>query len=126
VGLSANEIFDPAQTFNANRAFIQCRLLLAGAWDVMAYTPSSGTGSRLSAETRRTTQIIGQGDFAHGGAVVGVPDLFISVAPNAGSLSGGDSRYGFCRPKLAHREVAAAQFANSIQRMVEVFVETVF
>jgi hypothetical protein len=27
--------------------------------------------------------------------------------------------------ELAHREVAAPQFANSIQRMVEVFVETV-
>jgi len=27
--------------------------------------------------------------------------------------------------ELAHREVAAPQFANSVQRMVEVFVETV-
>src|SRR5215472_14433125 len=27
--------------------------------------------------------------------------------------------------ELSHREVAAPQFANSIQRMVEVFVETV-
>jgi hypothetical protein len=27
--------------------------------------------------------------------------------------------------ELSHREVAAPQFANSIQRMIEVFVETV-
>jgi hypothetical protein len=58
---------------------------------VAAYTAQFGNGfsAGISAEARRTTQIIGQGDFAHGAEVAGFPGLFTSVAPNAGSLSGG-------------------------------------
>ena len=119
VGLSTNTQFDPPQTFNANRAFIQWAGFTFGraqsffdfysqaaigylgftpnsdtgdgGWEVAAYTAQFGNGfsAGISAEARRTTQIIGQGDFAHGAEVAGFPGLFTSVAPNAGSLSGG-------------------------------------
>jgi Porin subfamily len=124
VGISTNEIFDPAQTFNANRAFIQWAGFTAGraqsffdffsqaaigylgftpnsdtgdgGWDVLAYTAQLGNGfsASLSAETRRTTQIIGQG-ITSGGAQTLVNTAFgpafipgVSLAPNVGSING--------------------------------------
>ena len=91
VGISTNTIDAPPQTFNANRAFIQWAGFTFGraqsffdffsqaaigylgftpnsdtgdgGWEVVAYTAQLGNGfsASLSAESRRTTQIIGQG-----------------------------------------------------------------
>jgi hypothetical protein len=120
VGISTNTVFDPPQTINANRAFVQWAGFTFGraqsffdffsqaaigylgftpnsdtgdgGWEVAAYTAQLGNGfsASLSAEARRTTQIIGQGDFASSMvSVPGFPGTFTSVAPNAGSISGG-------------------------------------
>src|SRR5262245_22448265 len=121
VGISTNEVFDPAQTFNANRAFIQWAGFTFGraqsffdffsqaaigylgftpnsdtgdgGWDVLAYTAQFGNGfsGTLSLETRRTTQIIGQGVPTLSGANVTRTGFFtpgVSTAPNAGTING--------------------------------------
>ena len=121
VGILTDTSFDPPQTFNANRAFIQWAGFTFGraqsffdffsqaavgylgftpnsdtgdgGWDVVGYTAQFGNGfsATLSAEDRRTTQIIGQGitpgnptTFVGG---VGVPGA--SIAPNVGLINGG-------------------------------------
>src|SRR5262249_13480382 len=121
VGISTDASFDPPQTFNANRAFIQWAGFTFGraqsffdffsqaavgylgftpnsdtgdgGWEVLAYTAQLGNGfsASISAETRRTSQIIGQGitpgnptTFVGGIAVPG-----LSIAPNVGLINGG-------------------------------------
>jgi len=121
VGILTDTAFDPPQTFNANRAFIQWAGFTFGraqsffdffsqaavgylgftpnsdtgdgGWDVVGYTAQFGNGfsATISAEDRRTTQIIGQGivggnptTFVGGIAVPG-----LSIAPNVGLINGG-------------------------------------
>jgi Porin subfamily len=137
VGISTDGMFDPPQTFNANRAFIQWAGFTFGraqsffdffsqaaigylgftpnsdtgdgGWEVFGYTAQLGNGfsATLSAESRRTTQIIGQGINCGGGitnigtvaAPIFVPcfggftgtgfnQAGLSVAPNVGSING--------------------------------------
>src|SRR5262249_10307980 len=118
VGISTNEVFDPAQTFNANRAFIQWAGFTFGraqsffdffsqaaigylgftpnsdtgdgGWDVLAYTAQFGNGfsGTLSLETRRTTQIIGQGVTVPNFTGTGFFTAGTSVLPNVGSVNG--------------------------------------
>jgi hypothetical protein len=120
VGISTDTQFDPPQSFNANRAFIQWAGFTFGraqsffdffsqaavgylgftpnsdtgdgGWEVLAYTAQLGNGfsASLSAESRRTTQIIGQGvpaltavNFTGGFFAPG-----LSVGPNVGSING--------------------------------------
>jgi hypothetical protein len=113
VGISTDSLFDPPQTFNANRAFIQWAGFTFGraqsffdffsqaaigylgftpnsdtgdgGWEVLAYTAQLGNGfsASLSAETRRTSQIIGQGINIPGALTPG-----LSVLPNVGSING--------------------------------------
>src|SRR5215510_10834533 len=127
VGISASTSFDPAQTFNSNRAFIQWAGFTFGraqsffdffsqaaigylgftpnsdtgdgGWDVLAYTAQFGNGfsGTLSLETRRTTQIIGQGincgatgpnpGCAGGFTGTGFFTAGTSVAANVGSIN---------------------------------------
>jgi hypothetical protein len=132
VGISTNDFFDPNQTFNANRAFIQWAGFTFGraqsffdffsqaaigylgftpnsdtgdgGWEVLAYTAQLGNGfsASLSAETRRTTQIVG------GGIVAGNPSVFngaffvpgLAIAPNAGTINGGGAGVGFTQASL--------------------------
>jgi hypothetical protein len=134
LGISTDGTFDPPQTFNANRAFVQWAGFTFGraqsffdffsqaaigylgftpnsdtgdgGWEVIAYTAQLGNGfsASLSAEARRTSQIIGQGagTVAAGtaaaagtaGGVIAGPfgPIFIPattfLAPNAGSING--------------------------------------
>src|SRR5262245_41876778 len=134
VGISTDTQFDPPQTFNANRAFIQWAGFTFGraqsffdffsqaaigylgftpnsdtgdgGWEVLAYTAQLGNGfsASLSAESRRTSQIIGQGTVCGAGitTVVGVGTFpcfggftgtgfnqaASSLAPNVGSING--------------------------------------
>jgi hypothetical protein len=118
VGFSTNDRFDPDQTFNANRAFIQWAGFTFGraqsffdffsqaaigylgftpnsdtgdgGWDLIGYTAQLGNGfsASLSAETRRTTQIIGQGTAFNGFTGTGFNQAAISIAPNVGSING--------------------------------------
>src|SRR5512132_1840409 len=132
VGISTNDFFDPNQTFNANRAFIQWAGFTFGraqsffdffsqaaigylgftpnsdtgdgGWEVLAYTAQLGNGfsASLSAETRRTTQIVGAG------IVAGNPSVFngaffvpgLAIAPNAGTINGGAAGIGFTQASL--------------------------
>jgi hypothetical protein len=127
VGLSTNEIFDPAQTFNANRAFIQWAGFTAGraqsffdfysqaalgylgftpnsdtgdgGWDVLAYTAQLGNGfsASISAETRRTTQIVGAG-FTNGNPTTFTGGILVpgfALAANTGTINGGAAGVGF-------------------------------
>ena len=121
LGISTDATFDPPQTFNANRAFIQWAGFTFGraqsffdffsqaavgylgftpnsdtgdgGWEVVGYTAQLGNGfsATISAEDRRTTQIIGEGitpgnptTFVRGVAVPG-----LSIAPNVGLINGG-------------------------------------
>ena len=121
LGILTDTSFDPPQTFNANRAFIQWAGFTFGraqsffdffsqaavgylgftpnsdtgdgGWDVVGYTLQLGNGfsASISAEDRRTTQIIGEGitpgnptTFVRGVAVPG-----LSIAPNVGLINGG-------------------------------------
>jgi hypothetical protein len=119
VGISTDGQFDPPQTFNANRAFIQWAGFTAGraqsffdffsqaavgylgftpnsdtgdgGWDIIGYTAQLGNGfsASISAESRRTTQIIGQG--LNTGGFDNVPGNGIvtaSTVPNVGSING--------------------------------------
>jgi Porin subfamily len=118
VGISSNDRFDPDQAFNANRVFIQWAGFTFGraqsffdffsqaaigylgfqpnsdtgdgGWDLVAYTAQLGNGfsASLSAESRRTTQIIGQGLNA-GNVTGGFFDPGTAAAPNVGSINGG-------------------------------------
>ena len=121
LGILTDTSFDPPQTFNANRAFIQWAGFTFGraqsffdffsqaavgylgftpnsdtgdgGWDVVGYTLQFGNGfsASISAEDRRTTQIIG------GGITPGNPSLLVngvfvpglSIAPNVGLINGG-------------------------------------
>jgi hypothetical protein len=65
-----------------------------GGWEVFGYTAQFGNGfsGTISAETRRTTQIMGQGTTTNSGIPVvvnglAVPDLFNSVAAQTGTGS---------------------------------------
>ena len=117
LGILTDTSFDPPQTFNANRAFVQWAGFTFGraqslfdffsqaavgylgftpnsdtgdgGWDVVAYTAQLGNGfsASLSAEDRRTTQIIGQG--LNVGGVTGAFIPGVSAAPNVGLISGG-------------------------------------
>jgi hypothetical protein len=119
VGILTDTSFDPPQTFNANRAFIQWAGFTFGraqsffdffsqaavgylgftpnsdtgdgGWDVVGYTAQFGNGfsATISAEDRRTTQIIGQGLNAGAAAVIGNGFLGLSAAPNVGLINGG-------------------------------------
>src|SRR5262249_9096174 len=77
-----------------------------GGWDLMGYTAQFGNGfsASISAEQRRTTQIIGQGINCGNGIVVvngvavacqggftggGFFDAGLAANPNAGSINGG-------------------------------------
>jgi Porin subfamily len=118
VGISVDDIFDPAQTFNANRAFIQWAGFTFGraqsffdffsqaaigylgftpnsdtgdgGWDLVAYTAQLGNGfsASLSLENRRTTQIIGQGIAAGTDTSLDPFLAGLSAAPNVGSING--------------------------------------
>src|SRR4029453_8506972 len=124
VGISTDTQFDPPQSFNANRAFIQWAGFTFGraqsffdffsqaavgylgftpnsdpgdgGWEVVAYTAQLGNGfsASLSAESRRATQIIGQGINVGGFNTLvnvgGVPFFIpgLSTVPNAGSING--------------------------------------
>jgi porin-like protein len=118
VGILTDTSFDPPQTFNANRAFIQWAGFTFGraqsffdffsqaavgylgftpnsdtgdgGWDLVGYTAQFGNGfsASLSAEDRRTTQIIGQG-INHGDAVTIAVPTGVSAAPNVGLINGG-------------------------------------
>jgi hypothetical protein len=135
VGLLSDDTFDGPQTFNANRAFIQWAGFTFGraqsffdffsqaavgylgfvpvadtgdgGWDVLGYTAQFGNGfsATLSAEARRTMQIIGQG-ISCGAGITTVPgvgtfpcfggftgtgflDAGVSAGPNVGSINGG-------------------------------------
>src|SRR4029453_4172448 len=139
VGISTDTQFDPPQSFNANRAFIQWAGFTFGraqsffdffsqaavgylgftpnsdtgdgGWEVVGYTAQLGNGfsAPLSAESRRTTQIIGQGTGTFAGGTVGELNtafpvvagpfgpIFIpafSVQPNAGFINGGGGATG--------------------------------
>jgi hypothetical protein len=139
VGISTDTQFDPPQSFNANRAFIQWAGFTFGraqsffdffsqaavgylgftpnsdtgdgGWEVVGYTAQLGNGfsATLSAESRRTTQIIGQGTGTFAGGTVGDNNtafpvvagpfgpIFIpafSVQPNAGFINGGGNATG--------------------------------
>jgi Porin subfamily len=117
VGILTDTSFDPPQTFNANRIFIQWAGFTFGraqsffdffsqaavgylgftpnsdtgdgGWDVIGYTMQFGNGfsATLSAEDRRTTQIIGQGITPGNPTILGVPG--VSIAPNVGLINGG-------------------------------------
>jgi hypothetical protein len=119
VGISSNDRFDPDQTFNANRAFIQWAGFTAGraqsffdffsqaaigylgftpnsdtgdgGWGVLAYTAQLGNGfsASLSAEERRTTQIVGGGTVVGNPIVVvgGIPISGVALNPQAGTLT---------------------------------------
>jgi Porin subfamily len=118
VGIVTDTLFDPPQTFNANRAFIQWAGFTFGraqsffdffsqaavgylgftpnsdtgdgGWEVIGYTAQLGNGfsATLSAESRRTTQIIGQGTNAALDSTANIFDPRVSVAPNVGSING--------------------------------------
>ena len=126
VGVQGDTVFDPPQTFNANRAFIQWAGFTFGraqsffdffsqaavgylgftpnsdtgdgGWEVVAYTAQLGNGfsASLSAESRRATQIIGQGinvgGFTTTTLIGGVPFFIpgLSSVPNVGSINGSD------------------------------------
>src|SRR5512132_632546 len=132
LGISTDTTADPPQTFNANRAFIQWAGFTFGraqsffdffsqaaigylgftpnsdtgdgGWEVLAYTAQLGNGfsASLSAETRRTTQIVGAG------IVAGNPSVFngaffvpgLAIAPNAGTINGGAAGIGFTQASL--------------------------
>jgi hypothetical protein len=116
VGILTDTAFDPPQTFNANRAFIQWAGFTFGlaqsffdffsqaaigylgftpnsdtgdgGWDVVGYTAQFGNGfsGTISLEDRRTTQLIGQGVAFNGFTGAFIPAL--SQAPNVGSING--------------------------------------
>src|SRR4029434_10399773 len=118
VGISTDSVFDPPQTFNANRAFVQWAGFTFGraqsffdffsqaavgylgftpnsdtgdgGWEVIGYTAQLGNGfsATLSAESRRTTQIIGQGTNAALDSTANIFDPRVSVGPNVGSING--------------------------------------
>ena len=116
LGISTNTAFDGPQTFNANRAFIQWAGFTFGraqsffdfysqaavgylgftpnsdtgdgGWDIFGYTAQFGNGfsASISAEARRTTEIVGQGCQRLG--AVGTNCDASPTAPNVGSING--------------------------------------
>src|SRR5262245_58343771 len=132
VGISASTSFDPAQTFNSNRAFIQWAGFTFGraqsffdffsqaaigylgftpnsdtgdgGWEVVAYTAQLGNGfsASISAENRRTTQIIGQ-DGVTGTATTFNGVFFVpgtAAAAINGTINGGTAGVGFTQAPL--------------------------
>jgi hypothetical protein len=119
VGISTDTSFDPPQTFNANRLFIQWAGFTFGraqsffdffsqaavgylgftpnsdtgdgGWDVVGYTAQFGNGfsASISAEARRVSQIIGQGVNFGTAATLANGFLGVSGVPNVGIINGG-------------------------------------
>ena len=67
-----------------------------GGWWVWAYTAQLGSGfsATISAEARRTTQIIDQNGLTTAGGGSIVPGTYISAVAGAGSLLPGNGAYG--------------------------------